>query len=155
MNEESHKTKSFMKRNQPSFSWYSNSYPATSQLQQFARPPSQNQMSTSCILDGASSSVASTVAARNTVTSERPLTAKSKSDEGTTLYNYEGGLFFEPKKHADFFVIHPDWVSEAMSIQKLTLSNRNVTKTLTWPGRRCKSAPPPKLRNPITWDQKV
>jgi hypothetical protein len=62
---------------------------------------------------------------------------------------YDGGIFLPNKPKHEYFVIHPDWVSESMTIQKLSLSERKptyVSKTMTWPGRRCKSAPPAKLQ---------
>ena len=82
----------------------------------------------------------------------RPTSANPKMN-----YFYDGGLFTHPKHSShDYFVIHPDWVSESMTIQKLSLTERTkvlpVSKSMTWPGRRCISAPPPKYRNPITWE---
>ncbi|ELU15331.1 hypothetical protein CAPTEDRAFT_203119 [Capitella teleta] len=53
-----------------------------------------------------------------------------------------------PRKQ--YFTIHPEWVSENLSVQKMTLQQ----KCATYPPRRCKSAPPPstRSRNPITWE---
>ncbi|KAK2164438.1 hypothetical protein LSH36_63g04043 [Paralvinella palmiformis] len=47
-----------------------------------------------------------------------------------------------------YFTIHPEWQSESGQIRKVTYQER----AMTYPGRRCKSAPPPRTRNPITWD---
>ncbi|CAH1797522.1 unnamed protein product [Owenia fusiformis] len=69
----------------------------------------------------------------------------------SAVYEYGGGLFKPHKfKKPGYFTIHPDWVSESLSVQRLSLQER----TATFPPRRCKSAPPPivKSRNPITWE---
>ena len=50
------------------------------------------------------------------------------------------------------FTIHPEWVSEALSVRAVTSSNRCVQPVQQLPQRRCKSAPPPRSRNPITWE---
>ena len=74
----------------------------------------------------------------------------------TQRYEYQGGLFLKSGHKARDFTIHPDWVSENIQIAKLTLKNRNAEssqdyKYSTYPMRRCRSAPPPQYRNPITW----
>lgn len=51
-----------------------------------------------------------------------------------------------PKRQ--YFTIHPEWVSENLSVSQMSLRE----KTQTYPPRRCKSAPPPRSRNPITWE---
>ena len=58
-----------------------------------------------------------------------------------------------------FFDIHPEWKSESVTLQRLHISDRKVTRPPvtsgyhTYPPRRCKSAPPctTRSRNPITW----
>uniref|UniRef100_A0A0L8H4Z9 Uncharacterized protein n=1 Tax=Octopus bimaculoides TaxID=37653 RepID=A0A0L8H4Z9_OCTBM len=66
-------------------------------------------------------------------------------------YIYEGGLFSTPSSpRRDYFVIHPEWVSEGATHIRLSRDKKN--RTGTWPGRRCRSAPPPSYRNPITWE---
>lgn len=67
---------------------------------------------------------------------------------------YEGGVFGSSSHTAkrDFFVIHPDWVSEADTVKKLTSHERKSRQiVISRPARRCRSAPPPRHRNPITW----
>ena len=77
-----------------------------------------------------------------------------------------------PRKQ--YFTIHPEWVSENLSVQKMSLKsgsqqqevNSRRSATLGREGvqgtsgggdtrrpRRCKSAPPPRTRNPITWER--
>lgn len=51
-----------------------------------------------------------------------------------------------PKRQ--YYTIHPEWVSENLSIQRVSLQQR----TSTYHPRRCRSAPPPRSRNPITWE---
>lgn len=163
MMEISKKTKSYMKRNEGTHSWYSHSYPdvkATSNNMRYVRVP-HAYMSASVgerdLSSSLSSSRSSSTKSSPSHPAGRPLTAVKPQ------YNYDGGLFTHPRKGPkEDFVIHPDWVSESMSIQKLNLSKRTtsrpvqpelrMTKSMTWPGRRCKSAPPSKLRNPITWE---
>ena len=80
-------------------------------------------------------------------------------------YHFDGGLFNtvqSPRKQ--FFTIHPDWVSETLHVQKMNLTERqrsdpqnlgsgsSIRKSATFPYRRCRSAPPPNIRNPITWE---
>lgn len=86
-----------------------------------------------------------------------------------SCYTYDGGFFLSPSNAKDF-VIHPDWVSEAITVNKVSLlerggRSRTPAKSTAMHGsgaagesgssqrraRRCKSAPPPKHRNPITW----
>ena len=49
-------------------------------------------------------------------------------------------------------MIDPEWVSEYETIKKLSTDRKPRSKTVAV-RRRCKSAPPPKRRNPITWEQ--
>ena len=48
------------------------------------------------------------------------------------------------------FTVHPEWVSENLTVQRISLQDRYAT----YPGRRCRSAPAAKgrYRNPITWE---
>ncbi|KAL8586441.1 hypothetical protein ACOMHN_050036 [Nucella lapillus] len=100
-------------------------------------------------------------------------------DRPSSAYSYDGGLFLSAGSFSskDYFVIHPDWVSEAMTVQKLSLNERQGRPQSRSSGqasarrgwgkdeeeeegenvvgkrrfRRCKSAPATKNRNPITW----
>lgn len=67
-------------------------------------------------------------------------------------YIYDGGLFTTPSSpRRDCFVIHPEWVSES-SPTHVRVAREKKSRSGTWPGRRCRSAPPPSYRNPITWE---
>lgn len=158
MQETNRKTASYLKRNQPSHPWHSHSYPSVKPMEKFVRPP-YAYMSASVGDRELSSALSSNSSRSSSAKSSpqhsvcRPKTSSSKNGK----YYYDGGLFTHPKDlHPDYFVIHPDWVSESMSIQKLSLSERTKhiprSKSLTWPGRRCNSAPPARYRNPITWE---
>ena len=81
-------------------------------------------------------------------------------------YSYDGGMFLGAHVgQAEYFVIHPDWVSDAMTIKKLNVDSDKKTTSRSskdhltrssarsWQRRRCMSAPPAKLRNPISWEQ--
>ncbi|XP_067665501.1 uncharacterized protein [Haliotis asinina] len=124
------KATSYQRRNQTSHSWYSQSFPSASFLQQ---PITGLTISKSRSLNTS------------------PVKAEEKKKRPSTTYEYDGGVFAPTTPRRDFFVIHPDWVSESVTVQKLSLNER-TKKSSTWPGRRCRSAPPPKFRNPITWD---
>ncbi|XP_021355865.1 uncharacterized protein LOC110451950 isoform X2 [Mizuhopecten yessoensis] len=149
---------SFMRRNQTSQAWYSHSCPSTSYLN--SHMMRQYQSSGSASPSSSTSSKSYSGSGASTRASYSPQlkkktesSPKKRPESAKTNYSYDGGIFVPNKPKHDYFVIHPDWVSEAMSIQKLSLKERRpVSRTGTWPGRRCKSAPPPKLRNPITWD---
>lgn len=135
--EESPKGIAFQKRNQTSQAWYSHSFPSGGFL--------NNTMRLQCSANSQTGSSTS----RTEEKSSRPESARSK-------YEYDGGIFDTsnyPRK--EYFVIHPDWVSEAMTIQKLSLNDRKPVMSSSWPGRRCKSAPPPKYRNIITWENRT
>ena len=159
MMEINNKAKSFLKRNEGSHSWYSNSYPTVNNLK-YVRVP-HAYMSASVGERDLSSSLSSS---RSSSTKSSPSHPAGRPQSAVKpQYNYDGGLFVHPRKGPkEEFVIHPDWVSESISIQKISLSkrtsnikpvkNERMTKSMTWPGRRCKSAPPSKLRNPITWE---
>ena len=74
---------------------------------------------------------------------------KASRDDSSRKYNFDGAFFTSirsPKRQ--YFTIHPEWVSENLSVSRMTLRE----KTQTYPPRRCKSAPPPRSRNPITWE---
>lgn len=134
------KSASFIKRNSTSQQWYSQSVPNTSYMKHYnghAGHQSRHSHSTR---------VPRSIPASRSETPNRPESAAS--------YSYDGGVFLPNKPKHEYFVIHPDWVSESMTIQKLSLSERKpaYVKSGTWPGRRCKSAPPTKFRNPITWN---
>ena len=106
-----------------------------------------------------------------TAYSERTSPAGKPSDPSkpSASYSYDGGFFVGAHSgKAEYFVIHPDWVSEVMTIKKLSVSGGGgggARKTKAAPplshsahfrprslqGRRCLSAPPQKRRNPITW----
>ncbi|XP_033749629.1 uncharacterized protein LOC117334241 isoform X2 [Pecten maximus] len=150
---------SYIRRNQQtSQSWYSQSCPTTSYLN--SHMMRQYQSSGSASPSSSASSKSYSGSGTSTRASYSPQlkkktesSPKKRPESARTNYSYDGGIFVPNKPKHDYFVIHPDWVSEAMSIQKLSLKERRpVSRTGTWPGRRCKSAPPPKLRNPITWD---
>ena len=98
----------------------------------------------------------------------------------SSAYSYDGGLFVTANnRNKDFFVINPEWVSEDETVKKLSggvetkmaMSQEDAAKgecdvvdaprpqPITWksyarrnPSRsRASSAPPARLRNPITW----
>lgn len=140
------KSASFQKRNSTSQQWYSQSVPNTSYINNHMRLVNGHvgHQSRHSHISKVQRSVS---AVRSDSSTCRP--------ESANHYSYDGGIFLPNKPKHEYFVIHPDWVSESMTIQKLSLSERKptyVSKTMTWPGRRCKSAPPAKFRNPITWD---
>lgn len=157
MQEQNKKAASFLKRNNPSHPWHSYSYPSVKPMEKFVRVP-HAYMSASVgerELSTLSSSSSRSSSAKSSPSHSicRPKTAGSKNPK----YFYDGGLFTHPKNsNPEYFVIHPDWVSESMTIQKLSLTDRTRTitksKSMTLPGRRCSSAPPSKYRNPITWE---
>ncbi|XP_053405623.1 uncharacterized protein LOC123565434 isoform X2 [Mercenaria mercenaria] len=158
MQEQNKKTASYLKRNNPSHPWHSHSYPSVKPMEKFVRPP-HAYMSASVGERELSSALSSSSSRSSSAKSSpshsvcRPKSAANKNSK----YFYDGGLFTHPKNgNPEYFVIHPDWVSESMSIQKLSLTDRTKTipksKSMTWPGRRCNSAPPSKYRNPITWE---
>ena len=77
-------------------------------------------------------------------------TSRKKSD-----YRFEGTCFARQNaRDRPYFTIHPEWVSESLYVKGISLgSKRNATPANTFlPQRRCKSAPPPRSRNPITWE---
>lgn len=158
MQEQNKKTASFLRRNNPSHPWHSHSYPSVKPMEKFVRVPhaymsaSVGERELSSALS-ASSSRSSSAKSSPSHSVSRPKTSASKNSK----YFYDGGLFTHPKEsHPDYFVIHPDWVSESMTIQRLNLTDkpRSIpkSKSMTLPGRRCNSAPPSKYRNPITWE---
>lgn len=80
----------------------------------------------------------------------------------SSSYSYDGGFFVGAHSgQAEYFVIHPDWVSEAMTVKKVSLGDKktgsslqrsiSLTARVLPEGRRCLSAPP-KQRNPITME---
>ncbi|XP_052792865.1 uncharacterized protein LOC128226833 isoform X2 [Mya arenaria] len=169
MQDANRKTASYMKRNAPAHPWHSHSYPSVRPMEKFVRPPhaymsaSVGERDLSSALSSSSSRSSSAKSSPQHRPMCRPSSGASKSSTNSKLspnnkYYYDGGLFTHPKEnHSDYFVIHPDWVSESMSIQKLSLSERTKqlppkSKSMTWPQRRCYSAPPSKYRNPITWE---
>ena len=114
---------------------------------------------------------------------QSPSSPQPPRDRPSSAYSYDGGLFLSASScNKDYFVIHPDWVSEAMTVQKLSLTERQGRAPARTFGpasgrwalggegrggggergeedevggsrraRRCRSAPPAKYRNPITW----
>ncbi|KAH3833773.1 uncharacterized protein LOC127879254 isoform X2 [Dreissena polymorpha] len=164
MQDTNRKTASYLKRNQPSHPWHSHSYPSVRPMEKFVRPPhaymsaSVNERDLSSALSSSSSRSSSAKSSPVHKASKTASAGKASSVKNNSNYYYDGGLFTHPRdSHADYFVIHPDWVSESMSIQKLSLTERKKqlppkSKSMTWPGRRCNSAPPSKYRNPITWE---
>lgn len=161
LQEQTKKAQSYLRRNSPSHSWYSHSYPTVKPLEKFVRPPYAYMSASVGERDLASALSSSSSRSSSTKSSPkhgccRPKSASAKNSNDQK-YDYDGGLFTHPKNHPnDFFVIHPDWVSESMTIQKLSLTERTralpKSRSMTIPGRRCNSAPPPKYRNPITWE---
>lgn len=119
---------SFMKRNRPSQQWYSYDHLPSAHLQ-----AARSRQSPSPQHEPKKSS------------------EKKKTRPMSASFSNHHGIFTNPNTDQEYFIIHPDWLSESLTIEKLSLTDRK-TKTSTWPPRRCKSAPPPKHRNPITWD---
>ena len=170
--EMNNKTRSYIKRNEGAHTWYSNSYPDVKTVTNNMRLRAPHAYMSASVGDrDLSSSLSSSRSSSTKSSPSRPSHPAGKPRGSVKAqYNYDGGLFAIPRNGPhDDFVIHPDWVSESMSIQKLSLSKRTaskpgqsaakdtrMTKSASWtlPGRRCKSAPPAKLRNPITWEAK-
>lgn len=167
MQDTNRKTASYLKRNQPAHPWHSHSYPSVRPLEKFVRPPyaymsasvGEREMSSAMSSSSSRSSSAKSSPQHKACGRTASMSSKSSANnKSPNKYDYDGGLFTHPKDaHAEYFVIHPDWVSESMSIQKLSLTDRTKqlpprSKSMTWPGRRCNSAPPSKYRNPITWE---
>lgn len=155
MQEQNRKTASFLKRNNPSHPWHSYSYPTVKPMEKFVRAP-HAYMSASVGDRDLSSSSSRSSSAKSSPSHAAGCRSKSSASQNSK-YFYDGGLFTHPKNsNPEYFVIHPDWVSESMTIQKLSLTDRTKTvpksKSMTLPGRRCNSAPPSKYRNPITWE---
>ena len=130
------KGQNYVRRNKSTHSWQSHSFPSANYLSQHVRQQFQQ----------ATHARADVIPAAG-----KPSSANNRPSSAMT-YSYDGGIFSPKKSPQEYFVIHPDWVSESMTIQKLSLKDRNPSKTATWPGRRCKSAPPPNQRNIITWN---
>ncbi|KAK7116382.1 uncharacterized protein [Littorina saxatilis] len=99
----------------------------------------------------------------------------------SSAYSYDGGFFVTANNaNKDFFVIDPEWVSEGESARSQSEEggkegnnkgapegknkggpvgrNRGAPpppKVITWKSyNRSRSAPPPKYRNPITWEDR-
>lgn len=123
---------------------------------------SQSLPSSSFIHQQFASSASSSPRSSRDATSEKASPAgKSATSRPSASYSYDGGFFVGAHSgQAEYFVIHPDWVSEAVTIKKLSIGSKTngppVSKSASfrnWGGRRCMSAPPAKRRNPITWGQ--
>ncbi|XP_059171410.1 uncharacterized protein LOC131952666 [Physella acuta] len=123
---------------------------------------SQSLPSSSFLHRQFASSASSSPRSSRDATSEKASPAgKSATARPSSSYSYDGGFFVGAHSgQAEYFVIHPDWVSEAVTIKKLSIGSKSsgppVSKSASfrnWGGRRCLSAPPAKRRNPITWDQ--
>ncbi|XP_022332907.2 uncharacterized protein LOC111130306 isoform X2 [Crassostrea virginica] len=130
---ESPKQNNYLRRNKTT--WMSHSFPSAAYLNQIGKLHQLGQPRAEAL----------------------PPAGKPSYNRPQSAHAYDGGVFTPTGPKSDYFVIHPDWVSEAMTIQKLNLNQRPNTLVLsasdTWPGRRCKSAPPQNRRNPITWDR--
>ncbi|XP_074651398.1 uncharacterized protein LOC141906100 isoform X2 [Tubulanus polymorphus] len=93
-----------------------------------------------------------------TVKSYSEHTTPTKMSKDGKQYHYEGGLFKPHGKAKRDFIINPEWVSENLTIEKLKINERTRNYPIidmryaTYPIRRCRSAPPPRHRNPITWE---
>ncbi|XP_012946605.1 uncharacterized protein LOC106014103 [Aplysia californica] len=143
----------YQRRNQTTHSWYDTGHMM-----------SQSLPSGGFLHRQYTSSASSTPRSSRDATSEKgsPV-VKSASARPSSSYSYDGGFFVGAHAgQAEYFVIHPDWVSEAMTIKKLSIGSKKgpsgagahmpKARARSWQGRRCMSAPPSKLRNPITWD---
>ena len=87
-----------------------------------------------------------------------------KERAGTPTYRSDGTCFASTSSPPKQFTIHPDWVSENLTVAKLNLKERtgSIPRCNTTRGRaagitgyhvrRCSSAPPSRVRNPITWE---
>ncbi|XP_052101113.1 uncharacterized protein LOC127735060 isoform X4 [Mytilus californianus] len=142
------KSASFQRRNKTSQQWYSQSVPNTSYINNHMRLYNGQGNSGHQSRHSHNSKVPRSASTARSDTSSRP-------ESATHFNSNDGGIFLPNRPKHDYFVIDPEWVSESLTIQKLSLSERKptyATRTMTWPGRRCKSAPPSKCRNPITWN---
>ncbi|XP_062583289.1 uncharacterized protein LOC134245053 isoform X1 [Saccostrea cucullata] len=130
---ESPKQINYQRRNKTT--WMSHSFPSASFLNHYAK---LHQLS------------------QSRVENLPPAGKPTKTNRPQSAYAYDGGMFTPTGPKNEIYVIDPEWVSEAMTIQKLNLNRRPNTLVTsasdTWPGRRCKSAPPQNRRNPISWD---
>lgn len=79
---------------------------------------------------------------------ERTLTAASIR----MPYQYGGSCFGGRGRKPKHYVIHPDWVSENFSTNKVQLSDRNGQEIIAYM-KRSQSCPPAQ-RNVITWEDK-
>ncbi|KAI0226016.1 hypothetical protein LSAT2_023264 [Lamellibrachia satsuma] len=92
---------------------------------------------------------------------------KERGASGTpNRYQCESTCFASTSSPRKQFTIHPDWVSENLTVAKINLKERtssvpqcDMTGSLRrstgitgYPMRRCCSAPPSRTRNPITWE---
>ena len=66
---------------------------------------------------------------------------------------YNGSCFGGRGRKLRQYTIHPDWVSENLSIGKAPITDRNAPDYIDYM-KRSQSCPPP-LRNIITWDGKT
>lgn len=153
---ENNKTKSFLKRNSPSHPWHSHSYPSVKPIEKFVRPPHAYMSASVGGRELSSYACSKGLNAKCTPQNAAGCRSKSAALQKPKYFN-DGGLFTHQQNSGnDCFVIHPDWVSESISIQKLSLTDRSKnlprSKSMTWNGRRCNSAPPPMYRNPVTWE---
>lgn len=142
------KSASFQRRNKTSQQWYSQSVPNTSYINNHMRLYSGQVNNGHQSRHSHNSKVPRSASTARSDTSNRP-------ESATHFNSNDGGIFLPNRPKHDYFVIDPEWVSESLTIQKLSLSERKptyATRAMTWPGRRCRSAPPSKCRNPITWN---
>lgn len=141
----------FQKRNQDTHRWTDGS-----QLMSRSLP------SNSFLHRSYGSSASSPRSSRDASSEKTSPAGKSTRTRPSSSYSYDGGFFVGAHTgKAEYFVIHPDWVSEAITLKKyLHDANTNgpplkqtvSLRAQTLHGRRCLSAPP-KSRNPITWGQ--
>ncbi|ESP03324.1 hypothetical protein LOTGIDRAFT_171558 [Lottia gigantea] len=135
------KKANYEKRNQTTHSWYSQSF--TGNL-----PTVRSKSATSTPTAGIM------IPKKSHSTNSSPLKPHGpgpRPDSANQQYSYDGGVFLSRSPRHDFFIIHPEWVSEEPTIEKLSIKEKRA-KSMSWPRRRCKSAPPAKIRNPITWE---
>ncbi len=76
--------------------------------------------------------------------------AKDEEAQARRKYKFRGTFFNATRSpRPQYFTIHPEWGSECLTqSQHITQFERYAT----FPPRRCRSAPPPRVRNPITWE---
>lgn len=85
---------------------------------------------------------------------QRSSDRKQRQQQQHNNHAFEGTCFSSRNQNRPYFTINPEWVSESFSVKGVSLQSKRGDGHMAAPQqqRRCKSAPPPRSRNPITWE---